>query len=83
MYFLKQPTHPVTKVLLRQVLGEEGGGKSNYNPVAGHPDKASRIVLAKIRSEEGVTVNNWKDRRGTGVSHKKLSPKAQRALLEV
>lgn len=83
LYFLKQPTHPVTKVLLRQVLGEEGCGKSNYNPVAGRPDKASRAVLAKIRREEGVTATNWKDRRGTGVSHKKLSPKAQRAIMEV
>ena len=82
MYFLKQPTHPVTKVLLRQVLGEEWDGKSNYNPVAGRPDKASRIVLAKIRREEGVTATNWKNRRGTGVSHKKFSPKAQRAILE-
>ena len=82
LYFLKQPTHPVTKVLLRQVLGDEYGGSPNYNPVAGCPDKASRIVLAKISREEGVTATNWKNRRGTGVSHKKLSPKAQQAILE-
>ena len=82
VYFLRKPTHPVTKVLLRQVLGDGKGGKPNYNHVAGHPDKASRIVLAKIRREEGVTATNWKNRRGTGVSHKKFSPKAQRAILE-
>ena len=82
LYFLKLPTHPVTKVLLRQVLGDEYGGSPNHNPVAGRPDKASRIVLAKIRREEGVTATNWKNRRGTGVSHKKFSPKAQRAILE-
>ncbi len=82
LYYLRKPTHPVTKVLLRQVLGEEHGGSPNYNPVAGRPDKASRIVLAKIRREEGVTATNWKNRRGTGVSHKRLSPKAQRAVLE-
>ena len=83
VYFLRKPTHPVTKVLLRQVLGEAQDGKPNYNPVAGRPDKVSRIVLAKIRREEGVTATNWKNRRGTGVSHKKLSQKAQRAILEV
>ena len=82
VYFLRQPTHPVTKVLLRQVLGYGQDGKPNYNPVAGRPDKASRIVLAKIRREEGVTATNWKNRRGTGVPHKKLSPEAQRAILE-
>jgi DNA-binding transcriptional ArsR family regulator len=83
LYFLKEPTHPVTKVLLRQVLGEEHGGRHNNNPLAGRLDKASRIVLAKIRREEGVTATNWRNRRGTGVSHKKLSPKAQRAIMEV
>ena len=82
LYFLKEPTHPVTKVLLRHVLDEEYSRNSNYNPVVGCLDKASRIVLAKIRREEGVTPTNWKNRRGTGVSRKKLSPKAQRAILE-
>ena len=82
VYLLKKPTNPVAKVLLRHVLGEGRCGKSNYNPVAGRPDKASRIVLAKINREEGVTAANWKNRRGTGVSHKKFSPQAQRAILE-
>ncbi len=82
VYVLRKPANPVAKVLLRHVLGERRGDKTNYNPVAGRPDKASRFVLAKIRREEGVTASNWKARRGTGVARKKLSPKAQRAVLE-
>ena len=83
VYYLKKSTHPVTKVLLRQVLCEGLCGDPNYNPKAGRPDGASRNVLAKIRREEGVTAANWKQRRGTGVSRRKLSSKAQRAILEV
>jgi len=80
VYSLRPQTHPVSRVLLRQVLEGVKDGERYYNPKTGRPDAASMAALKKIRREENVTASNWKDRRGTGVKHRRLSSKAQRAM---
>ncbi len=80
VFRLRPQTHPVTRVLLRHVLEGVEEGERYYNPKSRASDAASRAVLKKIRREENVTADNCKNRRGNGVSHKRLSADAQKAL---
>ena len=82
LYRLLPQTHPVARLLLKQLLAEDPNGTRYYNPKEGTPDRESRAVLKKIRREEGVTMENWKTKRGTGVHHHKFSSKAQKAAKE-
>lgn len=82
VYHLKPQTHPITRVLLRHVLEGVKDGQRYYNPKSGKPDDETAAVLKKIRREEGVTSTNWKNKRGTGVARRRVSPKAQKALNE-
>lgn len=80
VYSLIPQVHPISRVLLGQVLRGVANGARYYNPRACDLDRQSKAVLRKIRAAENVTRDNVSSRRGTGKKHHRLSKEAEKAL---
>lgn len=80
VYSLVPQSHPIARLLLKQVLRGVTKGARYYNPREKDCDRASRAVLKKVRKAEGVTRENVSMRRGTGKQRHRLSVEAESAL---
>ena len=77
VYSLRQPTHPIAKLLIQQTLEDAAAGEHHFNQGSRKIDRASKAILRKIRKEENATRDNITQRRGTGVAKHHLSKSAQ------
>ena len=80
VFTLLPQTDPIAQVLLKQTLEGVAGGEKYYNPPTHKLDEKSKAALCKIRREENATRENFTQRRGNGISRKRMSPAAQEEM---